>query len=379
MPWGKEDSPGPWGRPPSGGGGNGGGRGGKPQPPPNSPDLDEILKKSQDQFRRMLGGDGDGKRGLAVIAAVVLAIWAGSGIYLVKADEQGVEMRFGKFNAVTSPGIHYHLPWPVESVVTPKVTTVNRIEIGFRSGFGARNNRGDASVAEESLMLSGDENIVDVNFEVQWKIAKAEDFLFNVRAPEEAVRAVAESAMREVIGRTEITKVLAEGKLGTEQAAMEISVKKLVQGTLDAYKSGVEIVSINLMKVEPPSQVTDAFRDVQNAKTDMITATNQAEAYRNDIIPRARGEAQKMILDAEAYKQEVLARAKGEASRFAAVYKEYREAKDVTKKRMYLETMEEILPGMNKMVVDNKGGGVVPYLPLGELKPAAGRPQEPKQ
>jgi membrane protease subunit HflK len=376
MGWGKDDNQGPWGRP---SGGNGGGRSGKTPPPPNSPDLDELFKKSHDKFRRMMGGggnDGEGKRGLAFFGAVIALFWAGSGIYLVKADEQGVEMRFGKFNAVTPPGIHYHLPYPIETVLTPKVTTVNRIEIGFRTGFGSRSGRNETSVPEESLMLSGDENIVDVNFEVQWKINKAEDYLFNVRAPEETLRAVAESAMREVMGRTAIAQVLAEGKLGAEQAAMEISVKKLVQTALNSYKTGVEIVSINLMKVEPPSQVTDAFRDVQNAKTDMETARNQAEAYRNDIIPRARGEAQKMILDAEAYKQEVVARAKGEASRFSAVHAEYREAKDVTKKRMYLETMEEILPGMSKLVMEK--GGALPYLPLNELKPATGKQQEVK-
>lgn len=226
-------------------------------------------------------------------------------------------------------------------------------------------------------MLTGDENIVDVNFEVQWKIAKAEDFLFNVRNPEFTVKAVAESAMREVVGRTAITTVMSEGKLGTEQAAIEFASKKLLQDTLDAYRAGVEVVAVNLLKVDPPAQVIEAFRDVQSARLDMETTRNQAEAYRQDILPRARGEAQKMVLDAEAYKQEVVSRARGEASRFAAVYGEYRQARDVTRKRIYMETMEDILHGMQKVVLDNKQGAL-PYLPLNALKPASGKAEESK-
>lgn len=217
-------------------------------------------------------------------------------------------------------------------------------------------------------MLTGDENIVDINFEVQWKIARAEEFLFNVRNPEETVKAVSESSMREVIGKTEIATVLAEGKLLVEQAT-----KKLIQDTLNSYKAGVEVVSVNLLKVDPPAQVIDAFRDVQTARADLETSRNQAEAYRNDILPKARGEAEKMVLDSEAYKQEVIARARGEAARFASVFGEYRQARDATRKRMYLDTMEEILHGMQKVIIDQKqGSGVVPYLPLPQLKPAAG-------
>ena len=376
MAWGKDggNQQGPWGKPQGGGwntgGGSGGGGGGRNTPPPQGPDFDALLRKSQEKLRKAVGGGSGGdKRVFIFIAAAVAALWLVSGIYLVKADEQGVVLRFGQFNRVTPPGIGYRLPAPFESVVTPKVTLVNRIEIGFRTGYSGRNTKGAPSVPEESLMLTGDENIVDLNLEVQWKIAKAEDFLFNVRNPEETVKAVAESAIREVIGRTTIAKVLAEGKLGTEQAAMEIATKKLVQDTLDSYKAGVEIVSINLLGVNPPAQAIDAFRDVQTARADKETAINQAEAYSNDILPRASGDAQKMVLDAEAYKQEVVARAEGEAARFAAVYAEYKQAKDVTRKRMYLETMEEIMRGVNKVIMDKAGAGVVPYLPMSELKP----------
>lgn len=372
MVWGKDSGPGgPWGKP-TGGGSMPPGGGGKGPKGPQPPDFDELLKRGQDKFRTLFGGNGGGmdperdtKRGLMAFGAIALIVWAASGVYLVKADEQGVVMRFGQFNRISTPGVGYHLPYPIESVVTPKVTAVNRVEIGFRSGGTGRNGKSITPVPEESLMLTGDENIADVNFEVQWKIAEAEKFLFNVRNPEETVKAVSESAMREVVGRNEIATILAEGKLQVAQAT-----KKLIQETLDAYGTGVEVVSVNLGDVNPPTQVIDAFRDVQSARADLETARNQAEAYRNDIIPRARGEAEKMVLDAEAYKQEVVAKATGEASRFAAVYAEYKQSKDATKKRMYLEMLEEVLPGMNKMVVDKSAGsGVVPYMALPELKP----------
>lgn len=371
---------GPWGQKPTGPqrggpGRNGGSGGGKP---PKPPEFDELFKKGQERFKVIFGGgdgsappprgqgfSGNNKRGLVLFFGALILAWLASGIYFVAADEQGVVLRFGEFHRTTPPGIGYHLPFPIETVETPRVTTVNRIEIGFISGNGRRAS--ENGVPEESLMLTGDENIVDINFEVQWKISKAEDFLFNIRNPEQTVKAVSESAMREVIGKTPIATVLAEGKLLVEQAT-----RSLIQDTLDSYDAGVEVVNVNLLKVDPPAEVIDAFRDVQTARADLETARNQAEAYRNDIIPRARGEAEKLVLDAEAYKQQVINRAKGEAARFRSVYEEYRLARDVTKKRMYLEAMEDILRGMNKMVVDSKGsGGVLPYLPLNEMKPKA--------
>ena len=367
MAWGDKggfDGGGPWGRP-TGGGGN------QQQPsggdtPPGGPDFDEWVRLSQQKLQQMFPGGGDSKKGFALLIAVLLVLWMASGIYFVKADEQGVVLRFGAYQRTTGAGVNYHLPYPIESVATPRVTVINRVEVGTRSGMGSRKG-GETSIPEESLMLTGDENIIDINFEVQWKISDAPNFLFNIRGPEETVRAVAESAMREVIGTTKIATVLAEGKLLVEQ-----NTKKLMQDTLDNYKGGIEIVRVNLLKADPPSQVIDAFRDVQTARADLETSRNQAESYRNDVIPKARGEAEKMILDAEAYKQEVIARAQGEASRFSSVYKEYTQAKDVTKKRMYLETMESILQGMNKIIVEGKNTqGVLPYLPLPELKAKA--------
>jgi membrane protease subunit HflK len=346
---------GPWGRPskppsnePFGGG-----------TPPPSPDFDEWLKKTRDQFQKLFPEGKEGGKGWVLLGVIALLLWLSSGIYFVGPDEQGVVLRLGAYHRTVGSGLNYHMPYPIESAATPKVTTVNRVEIGYRTGSGR--SKGSDSM-EEGLMLTGDENIIDITFEVQWKIANAPDFLFNVRAPEETVRAVSESAMREVIGQTQIATVLAEGKLQVEQ-----NTKKLIQETLDNYKAGVEIVTVNLLKADPPQQVIDAFRDVQTARADLETARNQADAYRNDIIPKARGNAQQMILDAEAYKQEVIARAQGEAARFSSIYNEFKVARDVTKKRMYLEAMEDILQGMNKVIIGNKNG-VVPYLPLQELK-----------
>ena len=360
MVWGDNNNQGPWGGKPSGGGGSG-------NRPPQGPDLDEAMRKMQARLRKMFPDDGkggDGKRGFLLIVFAMFVLWLASGIYIVKPDEQGVVLRFGQYHRTTASGLSYHFPYPFESVLTPRVTVVNRVEIGRRGGDDRKQQYGSSGNLDERLMLTGDENIVDINFEVQWQISNAKDFLFNVRDPEMTVKTTAESAMREIIGRTKIAVALAEGKLEIAQ-----DTKTLLQQTLDGYKAGIEIVSVNLLDTDPPTQVIEAFRDVQTARADMATATNQAEAYRNDILPRARGEAQKLVLDAEGYKQEVIARAQGEASRFSAVYNEYKQAKDVTERRMYLETMEEIMAGMTKVIVDGKGTqGVLPYLPLPDMK-----------
>lgn len=352
-PWGNS----PWGRPSGGGSGD--------RKPPQKSDIDELFEKAQAQFKAMFmnGGDG-GKRGLLLVVLAVFVLWLASGVFFVKPDEQGVVLRFGQYHRTEGAGINYHLPYPVESVMTPRVTAINRVEIGTRTGNERSGRSYGSENLEERLMLTGDENIVDINFEVQWQIKNAPDFLFNVRDPEMTVKSTAESVMREVIGHTPIATALAEGKLEIAQ-----ETKQLLQKTLDDYQAGIEIVSVNLLDTDPPAQVIDAFRDVQTARADMETARNQADAYRNDILPRARGEAQKLILDAEGYKQEVIARAQGEASRFSAIYEEYKQAKDVTQKRMYFETMEEILSGMNKIILDSKASqGALPYLPLPDLK-----------
>ena len=364
MAW---DNQGPWGKPGGSGGGNnqGGPRGGGNKPP-QGPDLDELLRKSQDKFRQMFASNGsEGKKGLLLLVIIVVLLWISTGIYFVKADEQGVVKQFGAYYRTTSPGVNYHLPYPIQSVETPKVTIVNRVEIGYRSGGAGKD------LTTESLMLTGDENIVNTTFEVQWKILSAQDFLYNVRMPEETVKAVAESAMREIIGKSKIADILTTGR---ENVAQE--TRRLIQQTLDEYKAGIEVVSVNLRDVNPPEEVRAAFLDVQSARLDMDTARNQADTYRNDILPKARGQAQQMILEAEGYKQEVTARAQGEASRFSAVYKEFAQAKDITKKRMYLETMEEVLGGMNKVIIEGKGSqGVLPYLPLPAIK---NKSEEPK-
>ena len=357
-PWGGSGGGGPWG---SGGGGNQGGGGGwgggrGPGGGPQAPNIEEAVRRLQDWLRRRMPGGGSGGRGgrigILLVVIVLLAIWMLSGFYRVQTDEQGVVLRFGERVGTTTPGLNYHLPYPIESVETPKVTRVNRVEVGFRS-------------AEEALMLTGDENIVDINFVVFWIIKDAGDYLFNVREPERSVKAASESVMREIVGQTPIAAALAEGR-----GQIEDKVKAGVQGILDDYRTGIEITNVQLLKVDPPNQVVDAFRDVQRARADQERLRNEAEAYANDIIPRARGEAERLVQEAEAYKQEVVARSEGDAQRFTQVYTAFSAAKDVTTKRIYLETMEEILSNAEKYVIDQSGGasGVVPYLPLPEVQ-----------
>lgn len=370
----------PWTNQGGGGGGGGpwggGGRGPGGQGPwnrgsgPQTPDLEELLRRSQDRFRRMFPGGASGSRGIILIVVAAILIWLASGFYRVQPDEQGVVLRFGQWvrTTATGSGLNYHLPFPIETVLTPKVTTVNRVDVGFRTtsaGGGLR------SVPEEALMLTGDENIVDVNFTVFWVIKDAGKYLFNIRDPEDTVKALAESAMREVIGQTKIQAALAEARRDVESNA-----RKLLQQVLDQYGSGIDITQLQLQKVDPPTPVVESFRDVQRARADAERARNEAEAYANDILPRARGDAERIIQEGEAYKQEVVARAQGDAQRFLSIYEQYKQAKDVTTKRIYLETMEEILRKAQKVIIDQKGG-VVPYLPLPALngaKPPAPSP-----
>jgi len=350
----------PWGTPPGGGGnGNGGFRRG-----PTPPDIEEIIKNLQKKINRFFPGSSKGGKPIIFGLVILLIIWALSGLYRVLPDEQGVVLRFGKFVNTTQPGLNYHLPFPVESALTPKVTKVNRMDIGFRSerdsGF---TSGGVADVPEESLMLTGDENIVNIDFSVFWVIKDAGNFLFKIQDPQGTVKAAAETAMREVIARSNIQPILTEGR-----SKIEIDTQEIIQNILDEYNSGIQITQVQTQKADPPDQVIDAFRDVQAARADMERSKNEAEAYANDVIPRARGEAAKILQAAEAYKKEVVAKAEGEASRFVAIYTEYAKAKQVTQERMYLETMEKVLADINKIIIDkNSGSGVVPYLPLKEL------------
>ena len=350
----------PWGTPPGGGNGDGFRRG------PTPPDIDEIVKNIQDKIKRFFpGGSGSGGKPIIFGLVILLIIWALSGLYRVLPDEQGVVLRFGKFVTTTQPGLNYHIPFPVESVLTPKVTKVNRMDIGFRSERDSGFSSGAvADVPEESLMLTGDENIVNIDFSVLWVIKDAGKFLFKIQDPQGTVKAAAETAMREVIAKSAIQPILTEGR-----ANIEIETQEIIQSILDEYNSGIQITQVQTQKADPPDQVIDAFRDVQAARADMERSKNEAEAYANDVIPRARGEAQKILQAAEAYKKEVVAKAEGEASRFLAIYNEYAKAKEVTKKRMHLETMERVLADINKIIIDkNAGSGVVPYLPLKELQ-----------
>ena len=350
----------PWGTPPPGGNGDGGFRRG-----PTPPNIDEIVKKFQEKLNKFMPGSGSGNKPIFFALLILIIIWVLSGLYRVLPDEQGVVLRFGKFVKTTQPGLNYHLPFPVESVLTPKVTKVNRMDIGFRSerdsGFGSS---GVADVPEESLMLTGDENIVNIDFSVFWVIKDAGKFLFKIQDPEGTVKAAAETAMREVIARSDIQPILTEGR-----SVIESDTQTIIQKILDEYNSGIQVTQVQTQKADPPDQVIDAFRDVQAARADMERSKNEAEAYANDVIPRARGEAQKILQAAEAYKKEVVAKAEGEASRFLAIFNEYVKAKQVTQERMYLETMEKVLADIDKIIIDkNSGSGVVPYLPLPELK-----------
>ena len=362
MPWntqgggGWQGGQGPWGGRPGGG-----------QQPP---DLEEVLRRGQEKLKQLFpgGGGGAGRSGRAavIVALAALGLWLASGFYRVGPEEQGVVLRFGKLDRLTGPGLNYRLPWPIEEVLTPQVARVNRIEIGFTSaGQGIGGRIGRRELPEEALMLTGDENIVDINFVVQWKIADAAQFLFNIRDPEATVKAAAESVMREIIGQTPIVQATTEGR-----RLIETRVRTALQQLMAEYGAGIEIQEVQLQKADPPADVIDAFRDVQRAQADREREQNIAEAFANDIIPRARGEAERLLQDAEAYRQEVVARATGEAQRFKTILAEYAKARDVTVQRLYLETMEEVLKGMSKVIVESQAGvgSVVPYLPLPELQ-----------
>ena len=348
----------PWGTPP--GGGNGSGKG------PTPPDIEALIRDIQSKINKFLpGGSSSGGKPIGLILIIIAFVWLASGLYRVGPDEQGVVLRFGKFVKTTQPGLHYHIPLPIETVETPKVTKVNRIDIGFRSerDSGFSSGGGVADVPQESLMLTGDENIVNIDFSVFWVIKDAGKFLFEIQDPEGTVKAAAETAMREVIAKSNIQPILTEGR-----ASIEIETQEIIQSILDEYNSGIQITQVQTQKADPPDQVIDAFRDVQAARADMERSKNEAEAYANDVIPRARGEAAKIMQAAEAYKQKVVASAEGEASRFISIYNEYAKAKEVTQERMYLETMEKVLADIDKVIIEkNAGSGVVPYLPLPEL------------
>ena len=374
---------GPWGsgpRRPDNQGSNGGHGGKGPNGPRGTgdPDLDAVLRQAQERFRTVFGqggGNGGGTRtprrggpnfSFAGIFAIALGLWLASGFYRVEPQENVAILTFGKLSDTrTEAGLGYALPWPIQEIIKVDVAFDRRLEVGFRDQTGPRVG---TDVPGESLMVTGDENIIDIDFVVLWRIGDAGKYLFQIRDPESTVKKVAESAMREIIGRTPIQKALTEAR-----GEVEANTKELMQKMLDEYQSGITINSVQLLKVDPPSDVVDAFVDVQRARADRERARNEAETYRNDILPRARGDAQKLEQDAQAYKESVIIRAQGDADRFAAIVSGYGGSRDVTQKRMYIETMQQVLQNSRKLIV-SEGQNILPYLPVDTLTPAGKKP-----
>jgi membrane protease subunit HflK len=376
MPWnnqgGGNNGGGPWGQG-GGGGGSGSGGGGGPwgqggggggQPPQ---DIDAIIRQGRDAWRRMMpGGGASSGRTFTLLVLIFGLIWAATGFYRVNPQQQGVVLRFGEWVRTSPPGLHYHLPFPIESVLTPEVTSDNRIEIGFRDVSGNSSSRRD--IADESQMITGDENIVDIDFVVFWRIADAGQYLFNLAEPDQTIKVTAEAVMREIIGRTAIQTALTEGRQD-----IQVQARQQLQDLLNEYGAGVRVRDVQLLAVDPPVDVIDAFNEVQRARQDRDRLKNEAEAFSNDIVPRARGEAAKLVSEAEAYQAEVVNRASGDASRFDQIFQAYLKDKAVTKERIYIETVEEIFSNVDKIIIDSEAGsGVVPYLPLKELNKSTG-------
>jgi membrane protease subunit HflK len=364
-PWGK---PRPGGRRPGGGGRRSGGS-------DNQPDLEDVIRLAQERFGNWGGtGGGNQRRLLSLVIVAAVVLWLLSGFYIVAPDQAGVVTRFGQYVQTTGAGLHYHLPTPIESVQKPAVTRENVIEIGFRSNRGAANffnasvSRGDNTniqpIQAESLMLTGDENIVDLFFTVRWRIATPQDYLFNIADVPGTIKNLAESVMREVIGRRPIDDALTDNKTLVQQEA-----KQLLQNVLDNYQAGVQVTAVELQQVNPPEAVVDAFRDVQAARADAEKAVNQAKGYSNDILPRARGQVAQVMQDAEGYKAAKVAEAEGGAQRFLSQLREYKKAPEVTRKRLYLETMQQVMSEADKIVLPSGlGDQVLPYLPLNQLR-----------
>lgn len=355
MPWNNNSNgskgDGPWGSGPRKGGGG------------TPPEFEDILRQGRERFSQMVPGGFGGKRAWTLGLIIFVALWLLSGFYRVNPQQQGVVLRFGEWISTTSPGLHYHMPYPIESVLKPEVTRDNRINIGFRS-VGREGAASRRDVAFESQMITGDENIVDIDFVVFWRIGDAGQFLFNLADPVETTKVAAESVMREAIGGVDIQFALTDGR-----QQIQARVKQGLQALINEYEAGVIIREVQLLAVDPPADVIDAFNEVQRARQDKDRLKNEAEAYRNDVVPRARGEAARIVAEAEAYAAEVVSRSQGDASRFQQVYEAYSQNRDVTKERIYIETLEEILGNVDKVIIDQGSGGqgVIPYLPLPQI------------
>ncbi|MBV1704155.1 MAG: FtsH protease activity modulator HflK [Hyphomicrobiales bacterium] len=362
-PGGPGQTPGPWGsgprRPPGG---------------PTPPDLEDLLRRLRDALGSMFGGGGRfGPVGAAAVALVVIGLWLVSGFYQVQPNEVGLNLVFGRYVGKTTAGLNYNWPWPIGGVIKPAVYDQNVTDVGWRSPQEIARFGGEADVPQESLMLTGDLNIADVKFRVNWQVdpAKPEAYAFNVRLPDETVKAVAEAAMREVIGRNEIQKILT-----VDRKLIEPQVQDLMQRILDSYDSGVLVRQVQLQSVNPPAQVLPAYRDVSSAQQDQDRLRNEAQAYANSVVPDAQGRAARIVQQAEAYRLQTVAEAKGQAARFTQVLAQYEAAPAVTRERLYLETMEKVLGGANKVIVGKGVGGVASVLPL-PAYPAAAPPPAP--
>ncbi len=367
-----KDRKNPWGRPdnaprgPLGSGGpnrsgpQGGGSGGPP------PDLDALFQKLQEAFTKSFKGYSGGYFVLSAVLAVLTGLWFLSGLYVVNPGEYGVLQRFGAWSHTkTAPGLGYHLPAPFETVTLVNVEEIRKLNIGFTDGTGRNEALERQDLPEESLILTSDRNIVDLNLEVQWNIKSAEDFLFEIQDQEATIKKVAESAIREIVGQTNMFSIITNQR---QQVADR--TKAIIQKNLDEYKSGVNITQVLIQKAEVHPDVQDAFQDVQSAKQDAEDVQNQARAYREDILPKARGRAIQMVQEAEGYAQSTVSKAKGDASRFNSIYEAYLGGKDVTRERIFIETMEDVLKNAQKIILEGEGGkAVVPYLPLETLGP----------
>ncbi|WP_299817347.1 FtsH protease activity modulator HflK [uncultured Roseibium sp.] len=370
-PWkGGGNNGGPWGSGNNGGGPWGGGgqnRGGGGSPP----DLEELLKRTQDRMKNVLpggGGGGLGFVGILIVIGIGVIGWLLTGLYVVDEGEVGVELVLGKVEDQTPPGLNYNWPYPIGEVYKPQVELQRETTVGVEESITSSGAVRARDIPEESLMLTGDENIVDVGFKVLWRIKSTRegisDYLFNIQEPAGTVKAVAESAMREVVGESNIDSILTENRV-----AIQNDVVTLMQTTLDSYQAGIEVAEVQMQRVDPPAQVIDAFRDVQAARADQERIRNEAEAYANRIVPEARGESARVLEAANAYKDQTIAEATGQSQRFTKIYEQYEKAPDVTRERMYLETLEKVLGVTNKIIIDSdaSGTGVMPFLPLNDL------------
>jgi len=364
-PWGGSGGGGggPWGGQRPTGGGGGGGLGGGQQP-----NIEEMLRRSQDRVRNIIPGGFRSPPAIILILAILIGLWLLSGFYRVQETQRGVPLLFGDWSGnVTDPGLRWWPPSPIGEVLTPGVTQINRMNIGFRDDTDLGGRGGPVrDVLNESLMLTSDQNIADIDFTVQWRISNAGEYLFNIRDPEETVKAAAESAMREIVGQTALDDLLTSAREGVQD-----ETQTLLQGILNEYGAGIAIERVQLQKAEAPAPVIDSFNDVQRARQDKERRQNEAESYRNQIVPKARGEAAGIIQEATAYRDRVIKEGQGEASRFDQIYKSFKAAPEVTRRRLYIETLRDVLEKADKIIIDSNaegGQGVVPYLPLNELR-----------